>query len=381
MLGAFHRQGGRYDDDGPRTDTALRLGLVLGGLVRFGAASSMALARAGMDIFGVHLDRKSTQPNAERLVADIKALGRQAHFFNINAADEEKRAEVQFRMERILRERNEMAGSASCCIPWPSAPSSSLSPTHQRGRSAQAQMDMTVDVMAHSPRVLGRRSWSAASHGRGGRIYAMTSAGGAQRAALLRPRSLRAKAALESKHQATRRRARQPRDHANSIRAGVTATPAPRDPQLTRSSRRGGERNPHRRLTTVEDVARAIVVFSHPDTYWMTGNVIGVDGGEEIVASDSCPPGSPSASWHHRGHHGVSFPSRRRPPPPRRELPLLPRSPTSSTSPPVGRRHRRALRLSLRRSASFLTGLGEPATRSYVSKLVLALRHHGGWAD
>jgi hypothetical protein len=25
------------------------------------------------------------------------------------------------------------------------------------------------------------------------------------------------------------------------------------------------------------------VVFSHPDTYWMTGNVIGVDGGEEIV--------------------------------------------------------------------------------------------------
>ena len=33
----------------------------------------------------------------------------------------------------------------------------------------------------------------------------------------------------------------------------------------------------------VKDVARAIVVFSHPDTYWMTGNVIGVDGGEEIV--------------------------------------------------------------------------------------------------
>ena len=32
-----------------------------------------------------------------------------------------------------------------------------------------------------------------------------------------------------------------------------------------------------------EDVARAIVVLSHPDTHWITGNVIGVDGGEEIV--------------------------------------------------------------------------------------------------
>jgi NAD(P)-dependent dehydrogenase (short-subunit alcohol dehydrogenase family) len=36
-------------------------------------------------------------------------------------------------------------------------------------------------------------------------------------------------------------------------------------------------------MTTVDDVAKAIVVLSHPDTYWMTGNVIGVDGGEEIV--------------------------------------------------------------------------------------------------
>src|SRR5215510_9000505 len=82
--------------------------LVLGASSGFGAATSLALARAGMDVFGVHLDRKSTLPNAERLVADIRALGRQAHFFNINAADEEKRAEVTSEMERILRERNEM---------------------------------------------------------------------------------------------------------------------------------------------------------------------------------------------------------------------------------------------------------------------------------
>jgi enoyl-[acyl-carrier protein] reductase III len=42
-------------------------------------------------------------------------------------------------------------------------------------------------------------------------------------------------------------------------------------------------RNPSGRLTAPEDVARAIVALSHPDTYWITGNVIGVDGGEEIV--------------------------------------------------------------------------------------------------
>jgi hypothetical protein len=33
------------------------------------------------------------------------------------------------------------------------------------------------------------------------------------------------------------------------------------------------------------DVARAIAVLSHPDTYWMTGNTINVDGGEMIVGT------------------------------------------------------------------------------------------------
>ena len=42
-------------------------------------------------------------------------------------------------------------------------------------------------------------------------------------------------------------------------------------------------RNPSGRLTTPEDVARALVVLAHPDTAWITGNVIGVDGGEDVV--------------------------------------------------------------------------------------------------
>jgi enoyl-[acyl-carrier protein] reductase III len=42
-------------------------------------------------------------------------------------------------------------------------------------------------------------------------------------------------------------------------------------------------RNPSGRLTTPDDVARAIVALSHADTAWITGNVIGVDGGEDVV--------------------------------------------------------------------------------------------------
>jgi NAD(P)-dependent dehydrogenase (short-subunit alcohol dehydrogenase family) len=41
--------------------------------------------------------------------------------------------------------------------------------------------------------------------------------------------------------------------------------------------------NPHRRLTMPEDVARCIAALCQPATYWMTGNTLHVDGGENIV--------------------------------------------------------------------------------------------------
>src|SRR5262247_244425 len=80
--------------------------LVLGASSGFGAATSRALARAGLNIFGVHLDRRATLPQVEQLVADIRALGREARFFNVNAADSEKRAETATEMQRLLEERN-----------------------------------------------------------------------------------------------------------------------------------------------------------------------------------------------------------------------------------------------------------------------------------
>ena len=42
-------------------------------------------------------------------------------------------------------------------------------------------------------------------------------------------------------------------------------------------------RNPFHRLTTTDDVAQAIAALSNSTTQWITGNVIGADGGEDIV--------------------------------------------------------------------------------------------------
>ena len=74
--------------------------LVLGASSGIGAATARALARAGMDIVGVHLDRRSTQPLADAVRADIEAAGRTAWFFNVNAADDAKRLSGTLRFDK-----------------------------------------------------------------------------------------------------------------------------------------------------------------------------------------------------------------------------------------------------------------------------------------
>jgi enoyl-[acyl-carrier protein] reductase III len=257
--------------------------LVLGASSGFGAATSLALARAGLDIFGVHLDRKATLPNVERLAGEITALGRQARFFNVNAADEEKRAEVATEMERVLRERNQMGQVRVLLHSLAFGTLKLFVADPMKEAVTKAQMDMTLDVMAHSLIYWTQEVVARGLMGEGGRIFAMTSSGGARVLPFYGPVSA-AKAALESNIRQLAAELAPRGITANSIRAGVTATPAAKKiPNYDEFSKKAAERNPHHRLTTTDDVARAIVVLSHPDTHWITGNVIGVDGGEEIA--------------------------------------------------------------------------------------------------
>jgi enoyl-[acyl-carrier-protein] reductase (NADH) len=117
----------------------------------------------------------------------------------------------------------------------------------------------------------------------GGRIYAMTSAGSTRVLPDYGAVSA-AKAALEA-HVRQLAVELAPRGiTVNAIRAGVTATPAAQKiPAYGKLEADARARNPSGRITTPADIARAVVALSHPDTHWITGNVIGVDGGEGIV--------------------------------------------------------------------------------------------------
>lgn len=268
----------------PSKMTSLRAegwALVLGASSGFGEAIATALALAGADIVGVHLDRRGTHDHVEQVRSTIRSFGRKELFFNINAANEAKRLEVLSELaSRWSAEQTQIN------VLIHSLAFGSLLPlvgADEAAQTSERQLAMTHEVMAHS-----LVSWVQGLMSRnllrpGARILAMTSAGatsvwpgyGAVSAAKCALEAYVRQLAIELAPTGTT---------VNAICAGVTDTPAlrriPTHEALVHVALR---KNPHGRLTLPDDVAHAILALIQPETYWMTGNVIHVDGGEGIV--------------------------------------------------------------------------------------------------
>lgn len=249
---------------------------ILGASSGFGAAAARAFAAEGHPIFGAHMDRRGTLPQVQALIEELEGFGVPVLFHNGNAAAEDNRTEA-------LDKLAEVADGRPVGVLLHSLAFGTLRPYFGDDRPlAQRQLEMTLDVMAHSlvywTQDLVRRQML----GSGGRVYAMTSSGslacwpsyGAVSAA---------KCALESHIRQIAVELAPLGVTANAIMAGVTETPAlSKIPGSDAIIDVALKRNPHGRLTTPEDVARCLVALSGPGTAWMTGNVIKVDGGEAI---------------------------------------------------------------------------------------------------
>jgi enoyl-[acyl-carrier protein] reductase III len=254
--------------------------LILGASSGFGAAAALAFARAGVDIIGVHLDRRATMPNVERIIAGVRESGREAWFYNVNAADPEKRAEV---LDDIARRFDERKRGDQLRVLLHSLAFGTLRPFvpfEPGDEVTQKQMDMTSDVMAHSLVYWVQDCLRRKLLGRQGRIYAMTSTGSTQVWKGYGAVSA-AKSALESHVRQLAFELGPIGITANAICAGVTDTPALKKiPDSDTMVQVALRKNPSHRLTTPEDVANALVALAQPCTYWLNGNVLYVDGGE-----------------------------------------------------------------------------------------------------
>jgi len=254
--------------------------LILGASSGFGAATARELARCGMHIIGVHLDRRAALAGVEELVKSLQGAGVQALYFNVNAADPAKRQEVLDQVQPKL-------GGSPLTVLMHSLAFGTLKPylaSDPQQQLTKDQMEMTLDVMANSLVYWVQDCLERKLLGKGSRVFAMTSSGGARVWPTYGAVSA-AKAALESHVRQLAMELAPYGVTANCIRAGVTDTPAlrkiPGNEQMMEFAKL---RNPYRRLTTPQDVAQAIATLSNSGADWVTGNVIGADGGEDIVS-------------------------------------------------------------------------------------------------
>lgn len=258
--------------------------LVLGASSGFGEATARAFAREGYDIIGVHLDRRAALPRVDALQEELRGLGREVLFLNENAADDEARAGMVARIGALLAEKGGKIRVFLHSLAFGTLKPFVLPPGATGRGVTRKQLEMTLDVMANSLVYWTQDLIAADLFAPEGRIFALTSSGSRFAWAEYGPVSA-AKAALEASVRQLCLELAPRRITVNAILAGVTRTPAlEKIPGVELIVERAVSRNPHGRLTRPEDVASALLALSDPRTYWITGNTICVDGGEDFCA-------------------------------------------------------------------------------------------------
>jgi NAD(P)-dependent dehydrogenase (short-subunit alcohol dehydrogenase family) len=233
-----------------------------------------------MNILGIHFDRAATMPAVEAVKKDVEAEGVKAWFFNINASDETKRHET---LDQAKKEFEKSGDTIRVLLH--SLAFGSLRPlVAMNGEMlSQKQIEMTLDVMANTLVYWTQGVVTRGLLKKGGRIFAMTSSGGHSQLMNYGAVSA-AKAALESYMRQLALELGPLGITANTVLAGVTDTPALRKiPGAVSMLDIARAKNPSLRNGTAEDVARGIAVLAHDNAFFISGNVIRIDGGEDIV--------------------------------------------------------------------------------------------------
>ena len=248
--------------------------LILGASSGIGAACARKLAESGFNIYGIYL--RKPQSVIDDLTDYIKSQNVDVCFHKMNAMNEDKRLEVINNLKDL--------GQVKCFIH--SIAFGTLKPMISKNNEStldSKNIDMTLSVMGSSLVYWAQALYQNNLLVKGSQIFSMTSAGGRKQWPSYGAVSM-AKATLESASRQLAIELASDGIGVNAIQAGVTDTPALRKiPGNEKMIDFAIQNNPSGRLTSPEDIAEYIQILAQSNNSWMTGNVIRIDGGEDII--------------------------------------------------------------------------------------------------
>ncbi len=248
--------------------------LILGASSGIGAACAKKLADSGFNIYGIYLRKPKSV--IDELETYIKSKNVEVYFHKMNAMNEDKQLEVINNLKTL--------GKVKCFIH--SIAFGTLKPMLSKNDEPtldSKNIDMTISVMGSSLVYWTQHLYKENLFVKGAQIFSMTSSGGHRQWPSYGAVSM-AKASLESASRQLAIELASDQIAVNAIQAGVTDTPALRKiPGNEQMIEYANHHNPSGRLTTPEDIAKYIALLSNSDSSWMTGNIIRIDGGEDIM--------------------------------------------------------------------------------------------------
>tara|TARA_B100001142_G_scaffold281493_1_gene293263 strand:+ start:303 stop:1067 length:765 start_codon:yes stop_codon:yes gene_type:complete len=248
--------------------------LILGASSGIGAACAKKLAESGMNIYGIYL--RKPQSVIDELEDYIKSQNVEVKFHKMNAMNEEKRNDVINNLKELGKVQTFIHSIAFGTL------KPMLSKSNEPTLDSK-NIDMTINVMGSSLVYWSQDLYNANLLQKGSQIFSMTSSGGHRQWPSYGAVSM-AKAALESASRQLAIELASEGIAVNAIQAGVTDTPALRKiPGNEKMIEYANKHNPSGRLTIPEDIADYVSLLSKSSNSWMTGNVIRIDGGEDII--------------------------------------------------------------------------------------------------
>lgn len=241
-----------------------KVALVTGSSSGIGRAAAVRLAKEGAD---VAINYYSGRDNAEKAAADIRAFGRRALMMKVDVSD-------QAAVEEMVRQTVAELGRLDMFI------SSAVYSDREAFNTANmAGFRKTIDVSMWGAYYCLRASTNAMiKQGQGGSIVIISS----PHAHIAFPNSMAynmAKAAIDHMARSAALELLQQQIRVNILHPGWTDTPGERKFFSEEALREASKGMPLGRLATSEEIAHGVFFLVDPETQYMTGATLNMDGG------------------------------------------------------------------------------------------------------